>query len=373
MLNNFKDVAETTRNRFAESPLGKQLEGMEFDNIDDSSLDAYANDVLDEYWDIEIKPQYIPGGLTELPSDNEKPELPRIPDEFPVPIKDKKFPSDNEKPELPRIPDEDQDIDLTKDISDEIEQMKKEGIIVYANADAEKDIKNKTDVANETKETYKKDDKGNIYSIDGKLKPNTTYELNGNIYTTDENGRIISCEAKPRLNPENPRDNDAQGQVGGEDRRPGDQGGHIVGRDMNGDGGIGNLVAMDSRINQSDYKCMENDIKIALNEGKDVTTKTEITYSDDSNRPDEIKVTVTVDGKDTIYKFDNNLNGSLRAEVPENGRETVQAKLDETEGEISSIKEEYDESGNLVKTTVYITYQGEDGTNYRTNDITENQ
>lgn len=34
MLDNFKDVAETLRNRFAESPLGKQLEGMDFDNID---------------------------------------------------------------------------------------------------------------------------------------------------------------------------------------------------------------------------------------------------------------------------------------------------------------------------------------------------
>ena len=54
MLDNFKDVAETLRNRFAESPLGKQLEGMDFDNIDntgDSSLDAYVSDVPDELCD----------------------------------------------------------------------------------------------------------------------------------------------------------------------------------------------------------------------------------------------------------------------------------------------------------------------------------
>ena len=38
MLDNFKDVAETLRNRFAESPLGKQLEGMDFDNIDNGFL-----------------------------------------------------------------------------------------------------------------------------------------------------------------------------------------------------------------------------------------------------------------------------------------------------------------------------------------------
>ena len=85
---------------------------------------------------------------------------------------------------------------------------------------------------------------------------------------------------------------------------------------MNGDSGIGNLVAMDSKINQSDYKRMENDIKAALDEGNDVTTKTQITYSGDSERPDNITVAVTADGKDTVYKFDNNLDGSLRNEVP---------------------------------------------------------
>lgn len=218
------------------------------------------------------------------------------------------------------------------------------------------------------------DDNGKQYRTeDGELLPNTTYELNGNIYTTDEKGRIISCEAKPMSSPENPRDNKAQQQVGGEDRQPNDNGGHIVGRDINGDEGIGNLVALDSRINQSDYKRMENDIKTALDDGKEVTTKTEIIYSGDSERPDKIIVTVTVDGKDTVYTFDNNLDGSLRDEVPENGKEVVQDRLDETGGEVSSIKEEYDENGNLVETTVCITYKGEDGKNKRINVVIENQ
>lgn len=299
MINNFKDVTETLQTRFAESPLGRQLEGMNFDNIDntdDSSLEAYVSDIPDDLCD------------------------------------------DNGKQ--------------------------------YRTDDREL-IPNNTYVLNEV--TYKTDDNGDVYSIDGKLQPNTTYELNGNVYTTDENGRIISCEAKPVRSPENPRDNEVQRQAGGESRRPNDQGGHIVGRDMNGDGGIGNLVAMDSKINQSDYKRMENDIKSALDEGKEVTTKTEMTYSGDSARPDKITVTVTNDGKDTVYKFDNNLDGSLRDEVPENGKETVQDRLDETDGEISSIKKEYDETGNPVETTVYITYKDETGTNYRTSVIIENQ
>lgn len=299
MIGNFKDVAETFSNCFAESPLGKQLEGMDFNNIDkdiDNSLGFYISDVPEEYCD------------------------------------------DNGKQ--------------------------------YRTEDGGR-ISNNTYVLDGI--TYKTDDNGNIYCIDGKLQPNTTYELNGNIYTTDEKGRIISCLAKPIQNQENPRDNEAQRQAGGEDRRSNDQGGHIVGRDMNGDGGIGNLIAMDSKINQSDYKRMENDIKTALDEGKDVTTKTEMTYNGDSERPDKITVIVTVDGKDTVYKFDNNIEGSLGNEVPENGKGTVQERLDETGGEISSIKEEYDEEGKLVETTVYITYQDEDRANYRTSVVIENQ
>ena len=212
----------------------------------------------------------------------------------------------------------------------------------------------------------KTDDNGTVYSKEGKLEPNTTYELNGNIYTTDEQGRIIHCEAKPEKSPENPSDISAQIRVGGEDRRPSDQGGHIVGRDLNGDSGVGNLVAMDSRINQSDYKRMENELKATLDEGKDVAVTADISYSDDSERPDTITVTMTADGVKTVYKFDNNLDGNLKNKVPENGKDAVQEKLNDTNGEISSIREEYDENGELTKTAVNITYTDESGTNHRT-------
>lgn len=217
---------------------------------------------------------------------------------------------------------------------------------------------------------YKTDDRGEIYSVDGRLYPNDTYKLNGNVYTTDDNGRIIDVRAVPTLSPENPRDNDAQKDAGGKDRQGNDQGGHIVGRDMGGDGGEGNLVAMDSRINQSDYKKMENDIKRTLTEGKDVSTHTEITYNGDSERPDVIKVTTTADGKETVYTYDNNINGTLRERAGDVGGEdaavTMQAVLDETGGEVSSVKEEHDKNGNLVNVTMNITYTGENGKTQRT-------
>ena len=214
--------------------------------------------------------------------------------------------------------------------------------------------------------TTKTDDSDTVYLIDGELEPNITYELNSNTYTTDEQGRIIGCKAHPERSPENPRDVKAQLQAGGKDRRPTDQGGHIVGRDLNGDGGAGNLVAMDYRINQSDYKRMENDIKTALDEGKDVTVTTDISYSGDSKRPDTITVTVIADRFKTVYKFDNNLDGHLKDEVPENGKDAVQEELNDTNGEISSIKEEYNENGELTESTVNITYTDENGTNHRT-------
>lgn len=48
MIGNFKDVTETLQNRFAESPLGKQLENIELENDDktvDSSLVNYLVDI----------------------------------------------------------------------------------------------------------------------------------------------------------------------------------------------------------------------------------------------------------------------------------------------------------------------------------------
>lgn len=212
----------------------------------------------------------------------------------------------------------------------------------------------------------KADDNGTIYLKDGELKNNTKYELNGNSYTTDEQGRIIRCEAHPERSPENPRDINAQLQAGGADRRSSDQGGHIVGRDLNGDGGAGNLVAMDSKINQSDYKRMENDIKTFLDEGKEVIVTTDIDYSGDSQRPDIITVNVAADRLKTVYKFDNNLDGSLKDDVPENGKDAVQEELNDTNGEISSIKKEYDKNDKLTGTIVNITYTDKNDINHRT-------
>lgn len=218
------------------------------------------------------------------------------------------------------------------------------------------------------------DDNGEVYlekkGDDVGRLPDHTYVLNGNTYKTDDEGRIIYVEAKPELTPDNPRDNAAQGKVGGKDRKEGDQGGHIVGRDMSGDGGYGNLVPMDGRINQSDYKKMEHAVKDALIDGKDVTMVIEPTYQEGSQRPDQITVTVQADGNETVYTFDNNMEEGTLAEAllkdcPEEGSAVIQTVLDETGGSVSSMKETHDADGNLER-TVTVTYKDEEtGSTYR--------
>lgn len=222
------------------------------------------------------------------------------------------------------------------------------------------------------------DDNGQTYEVNGELLPNTTYIINESKYETSETGQIISCEARPKIAPETPRDTDAQMQAGGEDRKMGDQGGHIVAKQLGGAGGAGNLVAMDSRINQSDWLRMENDVKFALKKdvdvsGKetDVKVKSEFSYTGDSKRPDVITVTVTDGEQKSIYTFDNNIDGALTEKIDVNHTAVVQSKINDTGGKISSVKEEYDGNDKLTRTEITITYSDE-GKNRRTKVFIEN-
>lgn len=81
---------------------------------------------------------------------------------------------------------------------------------------------------------------------------------------------------------------------------------------------------------------------------------------------DFITATTTADGVKTVYKFDNNMDGGLSNEIPENGKKEVEEEISDTNGTISSIKEEYDAEGNLTETIINITYTDENGMNHRT-------
>lgn len=212
------------------------------------------------------------------------------------------------------------------------------------------------------------DSNGDIYSIDGDLLPNNTYKLNDVLYSTDEYGRIIHAEtSKLYISSDNIRDSSAQLHVGGIDRRPNDHGGHIISRESGGDSGIGNLVAMDSRINQSDYRQMENFIT-SLNEKNNFKLQSsDIKYTDLSHRPDILYTDIQCMNNELYkYTFNNNMDQSFRELVSDNAKDMVNARLeDKQEGVISSIREHYDSTGTLIDEKYTITYS-DDGIIKRT-------
>ncbi len=66
-----------------------------------------------------------------------------------------------------------------------------------------------------------------------------------------------------------------------------------------------NLVPQDSKINQGDFKKMEDSLAKEVKAGKDVQIKVEPIYEGDSNRPSAIGVTYTIDGEKTVRIFPN--------------------------------------------------------------------
>lgn len=145
---------------------------------------------------------------------------------------------------------------------------------------------------------YKTDDNGKPYQqFDSEknewvLMPNAKYELNGHSYETDGLGRIISVEGDIVI-----KDGDRKTiNTGIPDMKDTDQRGHIIGDKFNGDNGLGNLLPMDAKLNDGDFKKFENELKAAVKAGNDVHVKIEPQYSDDSKRPTSFKVTYTING-----------------------------------------------------------------------------
>ena len=146
------------------------------------------------------------------------------------------------------------------------------------------------------------DDNGKVYRKDGKLLPNETYTLNGNVYYTDDQGRIVKVEAQVEVN------NDERPGLSGksvEDKKETDDKGHLIAHTLGGSSDEGNLVAMDSNLNRGPYKSMETEAKKASEEGKQVNMTVEVEYEGDSKRPVSFTVTLEIDGEVTVKKFYN--------------------------------------------------------------------
>lgn len=225
-------------------------------------------------------------------------------------------------------------------------------------------------------DTYETDDNGNIYKKNGELMPNTTYERNGYTYTTDENGRITTWGGEAKYEPENERDTNAQTESGGEDRKDGDDGGHLVARVLGGSSGNENIVPMRDTVNRGDYKKSENEIAEAKKQGKDVQDSGRVIYEGDSKRPSKIERTYTIDGEKSHLMVDNvegskDLLEGVEGEISDEDMDSLNDEISDMEEDgcdvsVTSVLKKYDADGNLVSVTVGIRNETTGEKSYRT-------
>lgn len=139
------------------------------------------------------------------------------------------------------------------------------------------------------------------FNEDGSLKENENYEANQYFYQTDEHGRLESCAGNLRLE-KGTRNEQAQREVGGEDREEYDDGGHLIASRFGGSGEIDNLVPMSQDINRpgGEWYELEDSWADELDKGNEVNVQIYIEYDDDeSQRPSGFDVMYTVKDKET--------------------------------------------------------------------------
>lgn len=157
------------------------------------------------------------------------------------------------------------------------------------------------------------DDNCNIYRINNDLIANNTYEINGYKYETDEAGRVVSAEGKLQIKDhEGRRDiKDTKSEIGKGDEKDTDDKGHLIADRFNGSNGMENIVAQDSRLNQGDYKKLEDQLAKEVNAGKDVYMRVDLDYPGNSYRPGSFLVSYSINGEEFVKVFSNEPRGEL--------------------------------------------------------------
>ena len=153
---------------------------------------------------------------------------------------------------------------------------------------------------------YRTDDNGTPFLMNNALLPNMTYTLRGYTYRTDECGRLCCAEGKLRLR-EGKRSSlhAAMEAASKTHHRSSDQRGHLIADLFDADSGIGNLVPMDSQLNQSRYRALEARLAKAVAAGKDVHYSIQPIYHGRSFRPTGFLVEYKIDGRKQSTTFVN--------------------------------------------------------------------
>lgn len=154
---------------------------------------------------------------------------------------------------------------------------------------------------------YYYDDNGKLYRVGNELHANTTYEMNGYKYKTDDQGRIISAEGTLHLKDREGRlpIKDSIENIGRGDQQEGDDRGHLIGDQFDGSNGLENMIPQDANINRNDFKNFENELAKEVKDGKEVKVKIEPVYDGDSRRPSAIVVSYSIDGEESVRIFPN--------------------------------------------------------------------
>lgn len=155
--------------------------------------------------------------------------------------------------------------------------------------------------------THYYDDNGKLYRVENDLVPNSSYEINGYKYETDDIGRPVSAGGKLHLKEHEGRMpiKDSIENIGKGDQKEGDDRGHLLGDQFDGSGGLENLIPQDANINRNDYKNFENELAKEVKSGNEVRVKIEPVYEGDSRRPSSICVTYCINGEKSVRIFPN--------------------------------------------------------------------
>ena len=138
--------------------------------------------------------------------------------------------------------------------------------------------------------------KGNWNELLNNPEPNTRYIVDGNkIYDTDHLGRVVRVEATLKLDTLDR--NTYQQLKAGKQGIDGDEGGHLIASILNGSGEKINLLPMNSNLNRSLWKKLENGWAKSLQEGKTVKVKIEPVYRGTDIRPESFDVLYSIDNR----------------------------------------------------------------------------
>ena len=143
------------------------------------------------------------------------------------------------------------------------------------------------------------DDSGKIYRKEGNLLAKNKYEINGYSYQTDSEGRIASVGGQLHLKTEEERlpIRGSLHTIGRGYELKTDERGHLIGDIFGGGNDMGNIVAMDGKVNRSAYKKLENKWRRELESGSSVEVKIKPIYEGDSARPSQFAIVDVIDGK----------------------------------------------------------------------------